>query len=285
MRQGLKPLKPRDATGPFFVIALALGVYGLQEHALIAHLGPLFVCVIAYAAAMGGTRPGLVTAACAIVCSCVFQFSTTSPADISMSDMIGLVTISVASIATALMTGMLRSKVEEASRYENERHAPAERLASALDQINIGVVLLDRDTRAEFINRAFRNLFQLPDDKADSKPPLIALMYHSRDSRTLKLPEDELDSFIAKRTEMIRAGDSVSDLHLANGTVLRLSCTALPNGGRMLSYTPVTDLIRWDDPPAMRDELIAMRVNNVPAITEAEPEKLASRFSDRRKAS
>jgi len=29
--------------------------------------------------------------------------------------------------------------------------------------------------------------------------------------------------------------------------VLRFSCTALPDGGRMLSYTPVTDLVRHTD--------------------------------------
>jgi hypothetical protein len=32
--------------------------------------------------------------------------------------------------------------------------------------------------------------------------------------------------------------------------VLRFSCTALPDGGRMLSYTPITDLIRHADDPA-----------------------------------
>jgi hypothetical protein len=32
--------------------------------------------------------------------------------------------------------------------------------------------------------------------------------------------------------------------------VLRFSCTALPDGGRMLSYTPVTDLVRHTDDPS-----------------------------------
>jgi hypothetical protein len=31
--------------------------------------------------------------------------------------------------------------------------------------------------------------------------------------------------------------------------VLRFVCTALPDGGRMLSTTPVTDLVRHTDPP------------------------------------
>ena len=58
-----------------------------------------------------------------------------------------------------------------------------------------------------------------------------------------------MSAFIAQRTEMMRSGDSTPiNIHLADGRVLRFSCTALPDGGRMLSYTPVTDLVRhYDD--------------------------------------
>jgi hypothetical protein len=50
---------------------------------------------------------------------------------------------------------------------------------------------------------------------------------------------------------MMRAGDSTPiNINLADGQVFRFSCTALPDGGRMLSYTPVTDLIRHTDDPS-----------------------------------
>ena len=97
----------------------------------------------------------------------------------------------------------------------------------------------------EFINRAFRDHFRLSDEKADSQPPFIALMYHGRDTGAFELPEEELSAFIARRTEMMRSGDSRrSTSSSRDGLVLRFSCTALPDGGRMLSYTPVTDLVR-----------------------------------------
>jgi len=60
-----------------------------------------------------------------------------------------------------------------------------------------------------------------------------------------------LSAFIAERIEMMRSGDSTPiNINLADGQVLRFSCTALPDGGRMLSYTPVTDLVRHTDDPA-----------------------------------
>jgi hypothetical protein len=41
--------------------------------------------------------------------------------------------------------------------------------------------------------------------------------------------------------------------------VLRFSCTALPDGGRMLSYTPITDLVRHTDDPANADYYQSLR--------------------------
>jgi len=137
------------------------------------------------------------------------------------------------------------------------------------------VMLLDADTRAEFINRAFRDYFALPDDKADSKPPFIALMYHGRDTGAYEMPEDELSHFIAQRTRMIQAGDETPiNIKLRDGQVLRFSCTVLPDGGRMLSYTPVTDLVRHTDDPAKLDYYQSLRGGglrgNTPPLRAAE---------------
>ena len=168
--------------------------------------------------------------------------------------------LAITAAGTAAITGLLRKKLMDAFAWERKHHATAERLAAALDQVDIGIVLLDPDTRAEFINRAFRDYFSLPDQMADSKPPFIALMYHGRDTGAYELPEEELSEFIARRTEMMRAGDSTPiNIKLANGQVFRFSCTALPDGGRMLSYTPVTDLVRYSDDPANADYYLSLR--------------------------
>ena len=164
---------------------------------------------------------------------------------------------------------LLRQKWVDAFAWERKHHATATRLSAALDQVDIGVVLLDSDTRAEFINRAFRDYFALPDEKADSKPPFIALMYHGRDTGAYELPEDELSAFIAARTEMMRSGDSTPiNINLADGQVLRFSCTALPDGGRMLSYTPVTDLVRHGDAPGKAEFYRSLRKGRRPPFPD-----------------
>jgi diguanylate cyclase (GGDEF)-like protein len=121
-------------------------------------------------------------------------------------------------------------------------------LRAALDEAKFGVVLLDAELRAQFINRAFRKMWRLPDSKADSRPAFIALLYHGRDTRAYELPESELDGYIAERVFEVKTGNPTPrDIRLASGEVLRFQCTALPSGGRVLSYTSVTDIVRHSD--------------------------------------
>jgi PAS domain-containing protein len=251
----------RAISGPALTTATAL-IAILVDRTLVAvpNPAPLFVCIVAFAASLSGLVSGMISAAIAVIASALFFLEHRATPGYDTTDLVRLLMLAMTAAATAGITGLLRKRLMDAFAWERRHHATAERLSAALDQVDIGIVLLDSDTRAEFINRAFRDYFSLSDEKADSKPPLIALMYHGRDTRAFELPEDELSAFIARRTEMIRAGDSTPiNLNLADGQVLRFSCTALPDGGRMLSYTPVTDLVRHSDDPASTEFYRSMR--------------------------
>ena len=251
----------RAISGPVLTTATALLAFLLDRHiAGVPNPAPLFVCVVALAAASSGIASGMACAAISVAASALFFIHHRTEPGYDPSDLARLLLLAATAGGTALITGLLRQKWVDTFAWEKKHHATADRLSAALDQVDIGIVLLDADTRAEFINRAFRQYFALSDEQADSKPPLIALMYHGRDTNAWQLPEDELDAFIAKRTEMIRAGDSTPiNINLADGQVLRFICTALPDGGRMLSYTPVTDLVRHNDDPDSGNYVRALR--------------------------
>ena len=251
----------RATTGPALTTATALIAFLVDRNFVaVSNPAPLFVCIVAFAASVSGITSGLICAVIAVASSALFFLNHRAAAGYDISDLSRMLLLAVTAGGTAVITGLLRKKWVDAFAWEQKHHATAERLSAALDQVDIGIVLLDSDTRAEFINRAFRDYFALSDAQADSKPPFIALMYHSRDTGAWELPQDELSAFIAKRTEMMRAGDSTPiNINLADGQVLRFSCTALPDGGRMLSYTPVTDLVRHSDDPGSADYYRALR--------------------------
>src|ERR1700686_2894238 len=249
--QGM-PVDWRAISGPALTTATAvIAILVDRQFVTVPNPAPLFVCIVAFAGSLSGLASSLISAAIAVAFSALFFLNRHTASGYDTADLLQLATLSITAGGTAAITGLLRQRMLDAFGWERTHYATATRLSAALDQFDIGIVLLDSDTRAEFINRAFRDYFSLPDEMADSKPPFIALMYHGRDTGAYELPEEELSAFIAQRTEMIRSGDSTPiNLTLANGKVLRFSCTALPDGGRMLSYTPVTDLVRHGDDDA-----------------------------------
>ena len=251
----------RAISGPALTTATALiAILVDRYYVAVANPAPLFVCIVALAASLSGLASGMISAAIAVASSALFFFTHRVTPGYDAADLVRLLMLAMTATGTAAITGMLRKRMMDAFAWERRHHATAERLSAALDQVDIGIVLLDSDTRAEFINRAFRDYFSLPDEKADSRPPFIALMYHGRDTGAYELPEEELNAFIARRMEMMRAGDSTPiNINLADGQVLRFSCTALPDGGRMLSYTPVTDLVRYSDDPSSADYYRSLR--------------------------
>jgi diguanylate cyclase (GGDEF)-like protein len=130
-----------------------------------------------------------------------------------------------------------RERVEAASK---ELHI----LQAALDHVDYGVILLDENLRARFINRASRKLWTISERLAESRPHFRDLMRNACDIGAFA-QHTETDAYIEERVALVRAGDETPiDLQLASGSTVRFRCEALPAGGRFLSYTDVTDLVR-----------------------------------------
>ena len=149
---------------------------------------------------------------------------------------------------------------EEASAERGETHALRKQmlaLRAAFDHVPLGIVLLDARLNARFINRAFRKMWALPDEVADRHPSFAALMYHGRDIGAYEMAADRIEAYVAERIELISRDESLQlDVRHTNGDVIRVQCTPLPDGGRMLSYTMVTDIVRQaDELRVLRDAL------------------------------
>jgi diguanylate cyclase (GGDEF)-like protein len=113
---------------------------------------------------------------------------------------------------------------------------------AALDEIALGGVLLDCDLRVEFVNSAFLRFYGLPDKSVASNRDFEGLMRLVVGRRRVLSPA-VLNRYIKKRVSEVRAGiEAPRDIRMDDGQVLRVNCKALPTGGRMLTFTDVTDL-------------------------------------------
>lgn len=116
-------------------------------------------------------------------------------------------------------------------------------LRAIVDDLNYGVVVLDKARRVQFVNRAFRRFWRVPDELADSRQTFVKLMYHGRGIKAYAVSADKLGDYIAKQLELIRTGDERPlSIRLVNGEVVQFRCKALPNDGRLLTYGNVSEL-------------------------------------------
>jgi diguanylate cyclase (GGDEF)-like protein len=243
----------RIAVGPLATIAVAVGVWLLDREGFVVPApGILLLATVAYATWAGGLVPGYASAAICVVAGFILlsvpeQFLTSmSDRELRLEFLAGL------ALATPLVAFALRvraGRLLDAERRTRERVETASHelliLQAALDNVDYGVLLLDENMRARFINRASRQIWNMPDALAASRPSFTELMRHACDSGAFALPADKLDAYVEWRVALVRGGyEAPMDLQLANGKILRFQCKALPAGGRFLSYTEVTDLVR-----------------------------------------
>ena len=117
-------------------------------------------------------------------------------------------------------------------------------LRAALDKVEEGIILLDSELNATFMNRSVRRLWHVSDAQADRQPPYAELVNDARHTGTYGVATDKLDAFIEGRIVLVRAGDPLPrDLRTGDGRYVRSRCAVLPNGGRILTYSDITDLV------------------------------------------
>lgn len=138
-----------------------------------------------------------------------------------------------------------------AAEHAAQQTADAAELAALrviVEDLDYGIVVLDAERRVTFVNRAFRSYWNVPDAVAAAQPTFVKLMYHSRGSSEYAAAPHQLGEYIAKQLEAIRSGDGAPvNIRLNSGATIAFRCKALPDGGRLLTYGNVSELVRQAD--------------------------------------
>jgi diguanylate cyclase (GGDEF)-like protein len=252
----MRKLPWRQISGP--VLTMLVSVVTLYMHYNVVHTsapGTVPFMAVLYSAYVGGLIPGLISAAIAIAFSATVN---SVPGQFLTYDVEGAVRLTMLCFFVVLFTlliGTLRSRAtrlldtERASRERVENiNAELMRLHAALDRVNYGIVLLDEDLRAQFLNRAYLRQFDLPAEQIKPGIHFADLLRYVRETALVTAPREEIERYIAHRMDQMRARiETRADLRLRDGQVVRAQSTPLPEGGWMLNYTDVTDLVSQAD--------------------------------------
>ncbi|MBN1149481.1 MAG: GAF domain-containing protein [Anaerolineales bacterium] len=146
-----------------------------------------------------------------------------------------------------LLEEMQRAR-QEAEAANQAKGALLDEIQVMLDAIDYGVLLMDADLRARIGNRAFREMWGLPEEAIARAPSLAEMMEYDRESGIHNIPPEQWEGYVAQRVEAVRQGATApSHLRLSDGRILRYQALILPGGGRMLTYYDITDLVHQNE--------------------------------------
>lgn len=136
-------------------------------------------------------------------------------------------------------------------------------LAEALDQVEIGILLLDRTMHVRYINRRQIEIFDLPPALVAAGPTFRDLLDYVGSRSWLAVPAADLPDYLDQREAAVRAG-SIPPIHidLPDGSRLLFTCKACPDGGRILTYDDVSRELRPEALDAMEQINAELRFNN-----------------------
>ena len=128
------------------------------------------------------------------------------------------------------------AELEESNRQKEQLLGE---LHAVLDTIDYGVVFMDRDLRARIVNRAFREMWGIPEAFIATRPTMAELINYNRHNQIYNVPEAEFDAFVEARVAAIRAGD-IAPMELRAG---RRAHPAV-SGRRSARWRAAADLFR-----------------------------------------
>jgi len=139
----------------------------------------------------------------------------------------------------------LKQREEQLVEANHVKDTALRDLNAVLDTIEYGVLFLNADLRIRLANRAYRAIWQMPDNFYDVPRTLREDMEITHQQGCYDIPDNSWDAYAAARVAAIRAGDiPPTPIRLSDGKLIQYQCIALPDSGRMLTYFDITDLKR-----------------------------------------
>lgn len=136
-------------------------------------------------------------------------------------------------------------------------------LAEAVDEMDIGIILLDRYMRVRFLNRRLCGMFDLPPAFLDTRPTFRDVLEHSAARSWYAIPAPDVAAYLDQREAAVRAG-TIAQTHidLRDGRRLLFGCSVCSDGGRALTYADVSAEPRPEALDALEQINAELRFNN-----------------------
>ena len=108
-------------------------------------------------------------------------------------------------------------------------------LTSALDEVDYGFIVLNAAFQAQFVNRAFYRIWDLPVPPAGATYSFADIVEHGRRTGLYKAPPGSVQDYVRQGKGRLR---------LSDGRILKFKCKALPDGGHLMTFDDISGFVR-----------------------------------------
>ena len=137
----------------------------------------------------------------------------------------------------------LSHEIADRIRTEKELEKTIAEFSAVMDAIDYGVLFMDAQLQARIVNRAFRQMWNVPEEFVAGCPSLRDLMQYNRHNNFYNIADEEFEHYIDEREAMVRQGAiAPTEFERKDGRILQYQCVVLPNNWRMLTYFDITEL-------------------------------------------
>lgn len=135
-------------------------------------------------------------------------------------------------------------------------------LAEALDMVDFAIVLFNSEMCLRFVNRRFAELWQIPPVLLTTPPTLRQLLDHGGANEWYDVPAEDLPAFLDAREHAIRTGSiPPAVIEFADHRRMLFRCVACADGGRILTYTDISQELRREASDAVARLSVEQRFN------------------------
>ncbi|MET3662714.1 response regulator [Aquamicrobium ahrensii] len=184
-------------------------------------------------------------------------------------------------------TGMLISTCSDVTELESSKartHQLRLDLERTVDLLDMAIVIVDEALNTELINRAFRKLWNLSRDQAETGCAFRTLLEADRHTAVCG-DDDAWEDYVSRRLSEIRAGGvAPREFRRGDGRTMIYSVTALSGGRRLISYYDVTALKEREralGESTRENELFRSLIDNVPVSIYAKHADLRQFYVNR----
>ena len=131
--------------------------------------------------------------------------------------------------------------------------------SAVMDAIDYGVLFMDDQLKARMTNRAFREMWGMPEDFVAAGPSFRELIQFNRHNNIYNVPTETFNQYMDEReNEVIQGAIPPMEIERRDGKIIQYQCVVLPDDWRMLTYFDITELKKTQEKLAQSQKMEAI---------------------------